>query len=171
MDSHYFNAGNKAHQLIWACDNADQSRRKYFFNVPKGNPVIYFLWSNLFGIIYIGQTTNLPQRISAHRSSKKFDDVFWKSIPIEISRYREELESLCLLYLNKETIHNKRYPKKTKKAIKHNPIDSFWFSKWVNEKMLEEQNLKKTFRKWRNDRMLEEIIERKNRDKKSFCIY
>jgi hypothetical protein len=172
MNSPYINVCNKSNQLIWACDNADQSRRKHFYNVPKGTPVVYFLVSNTIEIVYIGQTANLAQRISAHKATKQFDDVYWKSIPIEIAYNKSELEDLCLLFFNRETLYNKRYPDKKKyKTLKHNPIESFWFAKWVNEKIKEKKYRKERIREIESEYILRRVSERKAREKKSLCVY
>jgi hypothetical protein len=174
MKPTYINVCARSQSLWQACDNRDHSRPKYIWSVPKGTPVVYFLFSDSYGIVYIGQTTNLYQRISSHKATKQFDDVYWKSIPIEISNHIRELETLCLLYLNNKTQYNKLYPDKFKrynKPPKDNPIESFVFAKWVDEKIKENKYREERLRQIESKYIIKQVKKRKGREKKILCVH
>jgi hypothetical protein len=99
------------------------------------NTVVYFLLHKDDGLVYIGQTKNLKQRLYQHRQNKDFDIVFIKKIPNEVKGYSTELETLCLSYINKPTKYNKQYHKPLYLPNNGNPLDKNNFDKWVQYKL------------------------------------
>ena len=100
------------------------------------NTVVYFLLHEDEGLVYIGKTKNIQQRLCQHRCTKDFDMVYIKKIPDEVERYSTDLEGLCLSYINKPTKYNKQYPKKPLYLPNNgNPLDKNNFDKWVQYKL------------------------------------
>jgi len=132
------------------------------------NTVVYFLLHEDEGLVYIGKTKNIQQRLCQHRCTKDFDMVYIKKIPDEVERYSTDLEGLCLSYINKPTKYNKQYPKKPLYLPnKGNPLEKNNFDKWVQDKLQDVKQHNLWVQKFYSNAIISRHRDRKERQEKN----
>ena len=143
-------------------------RLQPFLSRYKKNSVVYFLLNKNDGLVYIGQTKNIQQRLSQHRMNKVFDEVYIKEIPYGLEDYSKELEKLCLTYINKPTKYNVQYPKEPFYLLnKGNPLDNHNFNSWIEDKLREKQRRKEIYQKICAESIIRNHRGRKERQEKN----
>jgi hypothetical protein len=135
---------------------------------PIKNSVVYFLLHKDDGLVYIGQTKNIQNRLSQHRQSKNFDMVYIKKIPNGLEDYSKELEKLCLSYINEPTKYNVQYPKVPfYLSNKGNPLDKNNFNIWIEDKLREKQRRNEMYQRICAESVIRNHRYRKQRQEKN----